>query len=215
MDKENIERKLMHLKRVRRIQNELEYMSADDARERIANTIDIVQTRWENCQRSFTSLFTVLNEGNSLQKNAFDIKLKNESIDNLSIETIARIQRLEDNSSFHIRPYAILNQSIVDQALGEETFSREYRYEYGTYHNQIANVSFHYDGNSTRIFLDRLNGYKVNNTSNNDTAILLAAIEDCILPAISSTEDSLILLWDAASDPDLNPHYANKISGIN
>lgn len=215
VDKENIERKLMHLKRVRRIQNELEYMSPDDARERIDNTIGIVQARWENCQRSFTAFFSTLNEGNPRPKNTFDIKLRSETVDNLCVDTMVRIQRSEDNSSFHIRPYAILNQSIVDQTLGEETFSSEYRYEYGTYHNQIASIRFFYDGNCARIYLDRLNGYRTNNSSNSDTAVLLAAIEDYILPSISSSEDSLILLWEATSDQELNPHYANKISGIN
>lgn len=211
MDRKSIDNKTKHVLNVLRIQSELSHMSDEQIYERIELHRGSAATRWEGCQRSFTALFSHLNNGVKHKHDVFDIKLKHEVIDNTIVETRSRLQRSKDNSAFSVRPYAVLGSKIVDQTLGEELFTNQYRYQYGTYRNQSANIFVDYDGNETSLYLSHLNGQIVEENNLHNYAVFLAAIEDVVLPEISSTEDTLVVLWQAVLDKELNPEHAHRM----
>lgn len=186
-------------------------MKEEEVSAKVEHLINNASARWESCHRSFVRLFAVLNKNIKISKDTFDIVASNEIINSLSVETRIRLEREKDNSAFVIRPYTIIGERIVDQMLGKEVFCDEYYYSFGTHNNQIARVSVKFDGNSTDLFLSRLNGYPVNEMTTHNTAVLLASLDDVVFPELEKTEDSLILLWDIVTDPNLNPHYANSL----
>lgn len=212
MDMEGIDKKAKHLKNVYRIQFDLELMSDQERLDKLERAKTNAAARWQSCHGSFARLFSVLNDNVPTQKNSFDVYAKRELVNNVLIETKVRLQRGLRTPEFTVQPYVIIDNSIVDQALGKEVFKEKFEYLYGTYHSQKASVSIYFDGHESRLVLDRINGYKViDPTSINNVSIMLAAIEDVVEPQLSQTENTLIVLWDAIMDKELNPEF--KIPG--
>lgn len=205
---ESIDKKAQHLRNVYRYQFDLESMSDQERLDKLERAKTNAAARWQSCHGSFARLFSVLNDNVPIQKNSFDIYAKRELVNNVLIETKIRLQRGLGTPEFTVQPYVIIDNSIVDQALGKEVFNDKFEYLYGTYHSQKASLSVYFDGHESRLVLDRINGYKViDQTSITNSSIMLAAIEDVLEPHLSQIEDTLIVLWGAIINKDLNPGY--------
>lgn len=208
MDMENIDKGSQHLRNVYRYQYELELLSEPERLDKLERAKTTAAARWQSCYGSFSKLFSSLNSNLPIQKNSFDIYAKRDLVNNMLFETKIRLQRGQNNSEISIQPYVVINHSVVDQAMCKEVFKDNFEYQYGTYHSQRARICVDFDGHESRLILDRINGYKVlNQTAISYASVFLAAIEDAVEPSLTQTEDTLIVLWKAIMNRELNPGY--------
>jgi hypothetical protein len=211
MDHESINRQTKHIKDVLRIESELANMQPEEVTEMLERTKENAAIRWDSCMRSFKGLFMTLNRGNRWPVDSFNVKLRSEQFNDQIVDTYARVWRSKDHITYNIQPYTDSGNNIYDYSFEPERFSNVYMYRYGTYHSHSAKLEINQINNEPAIDLTRMDGYQVNEVTPKSTAIFLGALEGMVMPHIETTEDSLIFIWSAVLDNDLNPEFADKI----
>lgn len=211
MDRESVEKQTRHATNVRRIELQLATMSPEDIEKRVDTLTTVAAARWESCHRSFAGLIQTLNRGNRLPIDSFNIRLKHEDVDNSPVDTYVHVWNDRKNGTYNVRPYLRLEGNIVDKSIDTEKFGSIYTYKYGTYYSQSAQVVMRYDGHEATATLTRINGYLVEADTLRTNAVFISALEDAVLPELENTENTLILIWGAVTDRELNPEHAYKV----
>jgi hypothetical protein len=212
MDHESISRQTRHIKDVLRIESELTNMQPEEVNDLLERTRENAAIRWDSCMRSFKGLFMILNRGNRWPIDSFNIKLRSEQFDDQIIDTYARVWRSKDHTTYNIQPYTDSGSHIYDYSFEPERFSNTYNYRYGTYHSHSAKLEINQVNNEPAIDMASMDGYRVNEITPKSTAIFLSALESMVMPHIETTEDSLIFIWNAVLDNNLNPDFAAKVT---
>jgi hypothetical protein len=167
-----------------------------------------VTERWESCQRGFTMLFAALNGNTSHPINRFDVKTNHQQYGNSTYEEYVRIWKDSHGDRYNARLMLRIDGVIEDHHFPEtEMFGDTYEYLFGTARSHSAKIKIH-DMISGGVKMERRDGYLVNGITQFETAILLSAIEDLIMPLLDKNVDTLALLWDSIQNKEWNPKYA-------
>lgn len=207
MDRQSIERQTKHVKDVSRIELQLRTLTPEQSRELFIERQSTASIRWESCDNSFRTLFMALSRGNRRPVDKFDIRIAAGSADDTATDTYVRVWRDRRTSTFNVRPFT-KNGPIEDHTFEKETLSSIYIYRHGTNFAKSATLVVHHDDIHPKIRLERIEGKEVIQQTPLSTAIFLSAIDNYVLPSLEDTEDTLMLIWDAVLNHDLNPDHA-------
>lgn len=208
MDRESVDKQTRHVKDVRRLEAQLTALTPEQSRALLVERQQTTSIRWESCDNSFRMLFSALNRGNKFPVDKFDIRLEKD--DSVSIDTYVRVWRDRRTNTFNVRPYT-KNGPIEDHGFEKESFGSIYVYRHGTHFAASATLVVHHDDVHPQIKLERIEGKLVQELAPKSTAIFLSAIENHVLPMLEDTEDTLILIWGAVLDNNLNPTHAATV----
>ena len=207
MNRESMDRQTRHVSDVQRFES----MSAEelDTKLHIAETTTV--DRWENCNRSFKLLFDTLNSGIAGQIDRFDIKTDEVTYGSSTYERYIRIWKDKRDDAYKCRPKMRVDGIIEDQDFEEtESFGSTYEYKFGTTHSHTATVKM-LDITGGGVKLERQDGMLVAGLTQHECAVLVSAMEGMILPSIAKAEDTLITIWQAVVDEELNPIHAASV----
>lgn len=210
MNQESISKRSRHIQNVSRIEASLAGLSTEEAQKLFETQKERVETRWAICLKSFKMLFMTLNRGNRFPIDSFDIKVRHDAYEDDKYDTFIRVWRSKDHASFFLKPYVDCGHGIYDHEFEAESFGNEYTHLYGTHRAHTAKLQVSTDNPEPEINLVRIDGKLVDGSDAAFRAIFLAAIEDTVLPALDTTEESLALVFTALLDSDLNRELAQK-----
>ena len=213
MDMGSLESNVRHISNVQRIETELESMLHTEKYERIESQMELASIRWAACRRSYAMLFMALNRGNRFPEDNFAIKVNSQKYGNETYDTFVRIWRNDSHQIFNAKPYVVRDKCIRDDSISDtESFGNIYDYHHGTYNSHSARVVFDSnEGDLPAIKLERVDGKLVSDMSDHNYAILLSAIEDCIVPSLEMTEDTLSMIYEGMLNKDYNPELAERV----
>jgi hypothetical protein len=211
MDWESIDKSTRHIRSVQRIESELASLSAEELAEQLEALSAEATTRWESCHRSYRALFGALNKGNGWRQANFDIRLQRAEIDDKQVDTYFHVWYERPSDTYNVRLYIALGNGIYDHSEVKESFSKVYEYRHDTRYSKSAKLAIDYDGREASLSLQRIDGYSVRSDTLHTKAIFCAAVQDGVIPELENTEDTLLLLWSAVLDDDLNPELARRV----
>lgn len=209
MDQNSIDRTVKHIKDVPRIEARFAQLTLEEIDQLVDVHQTIMSVRLAQCRRSFQMLFMVMSKGHKMPVGSFDILLGSEQIGDATIDTYARVERDKSKNTFSVRPFT-RNGRIEDHEFTTETFGDTFRYKYGTYFSKSATLEVDHDDPDSTIRLTRVEGQLVTEMTTKEKALFLSALDNLVAPHIEDTENTLILLHQAALDTTLNPDIAER-----
>lgn len=210
MDRESVDRQTKHVRDVSRIESQLSTLTPEQSRNWLVERQTTASIRWESCNNSYRTLFMALNRHNKIPVDKFDIKIAAGSSDDTAIDTYIRVWRDRKTNTFNARPFT-KSGPIEDHSFNKETFGSTYIYRHGTSFAKTATLVVNHDDVHPLIRLERIEGKQVIEQTPQSTAIFISSIDNHILPLLEDTEDTLLLIWDAVLNHDLNPDHAATV----
>lgn len=211
MNYESLNRDTKHVTDVVRIEAQFESMSTEEVDILILDKVQNISIRWAQCRKSFRTLFMTFNRGNghNMPQDRFDIRIGNEIIGDMPVETFVRVYRDRRTDAFITHPYTRVG-AIESHEYTTERFDDTYHYRYGTHHSKSAKISINHDMPEPTIRLERVDGKLIMDMDISAKAVFVAGLTSHVDPLIERTEETLILLSSAAMDSELNPELAEK-----
>lgn len=210
MDHEPMDDDMKPSSDVQRFKKRFENQAPEDTEAEMKESRAHVIDRWESCNRSFMTLFEVLNSTSTHPIDCFDIKTEEYRNNNSQFEErYLRVWKDQQDGSYKFRPRVRLDGIVEEYPELVERFGDTYEYTFGTADSYSAKVTIknmYGDG----VKLEREDRV-VSGLSQHETAVMMAAIDGMILPSITNAEDALLQIWDAVSDGELNPVYAKAL----
>ena len=208
MNRESIDKETKHVSSVERHVEMLENMTPDEIARELRNSREQVTERWESCNRSFTMLFAALNGSTARPIDRFDVKTKHEETHGSTYEDYVRIWKDHREGTYKARLMVRVDGIIEDNEFNEtDTFGDTYEYRFGTSYSHSAKIKMR-DMIGGGVKMERRDGYLVEGVTQYETAVLLSAIEDMIMPSHDNNVDTLALLWSSIQNEEWNPAYA-------
>lgn len=208
MDRQSVDRQTKHVKDVRRIASQMTELTPEQTRDWVSERQSTASIRWESCDNSYRMLFMALNRGNKYPVDKFDVRIESE--ESIGIDTYVRVWRDRRTNTFNAKPFT-KQGAIEDHHFDTESFGGIYIYRHGTNFAGTATLVVNHDGVHPVINLERIEGKKQTIQTPQTDAIFLSALENLILPSLEDTEDTLILVWDAVLNDNLNPTLAAAV----
>lgn len=209
MNQESIDQMTRHIKDVPRIEARLAELTPEEIDQLVTEKQSTASIRWAQCRRSFQMLFMIMSRGNKLPVDSFEVKLSSEQIGSDTVDVCARVWRDRRDGTFNVRPFT-RNGHVEDRSFATETFGDTFNYRYGTHLSKSATLEVDHDDPDTLIHLTRVEGKLVDETTPQNKAIYLSALESLVMPSLDDIQDTLMLVSEAARDPELNPDHAEK-----
>lgn len=149
--------------------------------------------QWSKCNNSFRALFDRLNLYNSSELNLFDINIDQDT--NVSATRYMRIWRNISGNTYNTSKLLRYNNEIIDR---EETnsFSDTFEYRFGPSNDHIATIKIQ-DDIDGRVKLANKEGEQFDARTQQETAVLLCALEAEVIPSIKHSRQRLAELWNA------------------
>jgi hypothetical protein len=183
-----------HNARISEINARLSTLTPGEAEQWSDDLYEQTARNWRKCNNSFGALFDRLKLFNTQDLNLFDIIIATD--EHSSIESYIRIWK-DNEDAYCVRELQRMNGQIVDW--GEiKKFSDTYEYQFGPQNRYVATIKLR--EHVERIKLERSNGELVDQRSQYETSVLLAALETKVLPSIEQMKLTLENLWNAVRD---------------
>ena len=206
MNSESLDKQTRHVSDVQRFEGMPTEELESKLYESKTNTID----RWEGCNKSLKLLFDVLNSSNAGHLDLYDIKTDEVSYNGSTFEKYIRIWKDRHTNEYKTKPKIRIDGFIDDYDFQDtESFGDTYEYRFGTAHSHVAKIKMQ-DITGGGIKLERSDGKIVSGLTHHESAILMSAMDGMILPSIEKIEDTLVMLWSAFVQDDLNPVHAQS-----
>lgn len=176
---------------INRIQAQLENLNSESAELWSDSLYRQTVDEWEQCNRSFSGLFNRLNLYNVRELNLFDI-----IISEGEVETYIRVQKGSEGS--YSTTELLRQEGRIVNYGPTETLSDTYEFRFGPNDGYVATISLRQD-TTPGIALER-DGNPMEQRTQYETSVLIAALEAEVLPSIERSRKALKALWGAVQN---------------
>ncbi len=152
--------------------------------------------QWSKCNNSFQALFDRLNLYNSSELDLFDINIDQDK--NASATRYIRIWRNTTENTYNTSKLLRYNNEIIDREEANR-FSDTFEYRFGPSDNHVATIKIH-DDMDGQVKLANKEGERFDARTQQETAVLLCALEAEVIPSIEHTRQRLAELWNAVQN---------------